>query len=468
MISPIIRRDIFFSSIRIRPMTTKIRLKDGKHLTWHKVAGNGGSITSTDDGFFDTGFVVEKLTDDKHPYLRGHYRDRTKRQALLTKLYGIRDFGGPFSVQRRSSIVVPGYVPYATSSLNHAFTWWEFSGNVIPFDTPVGIPNISSVPVLISNSLLTGKGVVGWNRYKPTHTQINVGQTLGELRAIGGLPINPKMIHEIREIGRVLRHPLQTLRHATRTGIPGHDALRYGGSGYLAYQFGIRPYVEDIMALTRSVLDFDKKLRQLVRDNGRPVRRKGRVSLDETASNTRTTTSFPGTMLKPSFVSQLLTGSYVQDKTVSNSLEFWFSGRFRYHLDPTRHGYGPIPAREKFQLQRILYGIDPTDVSLIWELMPWSWLIDWIVPIGPMIDNLVNDQVDHLVADYAYIMGKSITTTKTVVTGQLRNSAPFTTSSIVIDETKQRVKASPYGFGLSFSGFSLKQLAILAALGVSR
>jgi len=449
-------------------MTVSFRIRGGQKPSYRYTVGNGVKTTSDVTDFHDVGYIVEKLTSEKHIFAnRPHKLSKWEKRYL--QYYGKRDFGGPFSVQRRASQVAPAYIQYASSNPSHVGSWWDFRGNLVPKNAPLGLPAPSSVPSLISEPLLRGKGIEGWNKWKPTATQVNTGQALGELRAIGGLPISPKMIQEIREIGRVLRHPLQTLRHATRTGIPGHDALRYAGSGYLGYQFGIKPYVQDIMALVKATLDFDKNLKQLARDNGRPVRRKGRVSLTETATEVHTQSSIPGAMLRPALATQIFTGIYTQDVTTSLSLEFWFSGRFRYHLDPHReHGLGPIPDREKYQLQRILYGVDPTDVSLIWELMPWSWLIDWVVPIGPMIQNLVNDQTDRLVADYAYIMGKSLSSESTVIRGQLKNSPPFTASCFVYDEVKQRMVASPYGFGVSFTGFSPKQLAILAALGVSR
>jgi len=37
-----------------------------------------------------------------------------------------------------------------------------------------------------------------------------------------------------------------------------------------------------------------------------------------------------------------------------------------------------------------------------------------------------------------------------------------------VTETKKRVPANPYGFGVSFSDLSPKKLSILAALGLSR
>lgn len=450
-------------------MTVTTRVKGG-HLYQGRYRSGYNGVDDTNQLIqWYTGYTVEKLTSTNHIF-PGKRKKLSAWEKRYIQYYGTRDYGGPFSVQRRETVVVPGLVRKAdTSPLSHASLYWMYDGHVVPFETPQGRPGPTAIPSLINNSQLVGKGVVGWNRFKPTHTQINLGQTLGELRAIGGLPISPKMIQDLRGLGNVLRNPLNALKEASKTGIPAHDALRLGGSGYLGYQFGIKPYVSDIMDLVKSITNFDKNLRQLVRDNGKAVRRKGRVSFDEAATVASTSSTNQGGMVLPSqLAGQLSTGIYNQDKTISNSLEFWFSGRFRYHLDPLRHGVGPIPDRERFQLQRILYGLDPTDVSLIWELMPWSWLIDWIVPIGPMIDNLVNDQADHLVADYAYIMGRSVTKTHTVVRGRLANSPPFITSLQIIDTTKQRAVASPYGFGYSFSGFNPKQLAILAALGVSR
>lgn len=447
-------------------MTTRFRIRGGMPAggTWNSFSGSTptGSVTAS----YSVGYVAEKLTSERHYFPPSRARlSRWERRHQL--YYGKRDLGGPFSVQRRAVQVAPAVIPYATTSFSGIGSWWEFRGSMIPFETPIGVPSMSSVPSLINNSTMIGKGVVGWNKWKPTHTQVSIGQTLGELRTLGGLPISAKMIQEIRDIGVTLINPLKSIRRHLGNHNPGFIPKAVG-SGYLGYQFGIKPYIKDLTDLTKSLLEFDKNLRQLVRDNGRAVRRKGKVSFNETVSDSRITASTPGSILKPALPTQLYTGTYTSDRHTVTSLEFWFSGRFRYHLDPTRHGWGPIPDRERYQLQRILYGVDPTDVTLIWQLMPWSWLIDWIVPIGPMIDNLVNDHTDRLVADYAYIMGRAITSNTYVVRGALRNTQPFTTTCVIIDETKQRAVATPYGFGLSFTGFSLKQLAILAALGVTR
>jgi len=50
----------------------------------------------------------------------------------------------------------------------------------------------------------------------------------------------------------------------------------------------------------------------------------------------------------------------------------------------------------------------------------------------------------------------------------LPDYAPLTLTSEVTTVTKQRRRASPLGFGVAYDGLSLKQKAILAALGLSK
>jgi len=160
------------------------------------------------------------------------------------------------------------------------------------------------------------------------------------------------------------------------------------------------------------------------------------------------------------------------EKVTESSSNYWFSGRFRYFIGPKGAQWAldkvHIPSREDYQLGRILFGIDPTDLHLYYELMPWSWLVDWVVPVGPIIDNFVNDHADNLVADYAYIMAHVSTNEQEVVSGKLVGGPPFSCSYTRISESKQRRYASPYGFGISLTSLSPSRLAILAALGLTR
>jgi hypothetical protein len=77
---------------------------------------------------------------------------------------------------------------------------------------------------------------------------------------------------------------------------------------------------------------------------------------------------------------------------------------------------------------------------------------------------------DGLVMHYGYVMEHVVESDEIVLSGWTpqKGSFPSDLKIVVVRETKTRLRASPYGFGLTFEDFSPRQLAILAALGISR
>jgi hypothetical protein len=89
--------------------------------------------------------------------------------------------------------------------------------------------------------------------------------------------------------------------------------------------------------------------------------------------------------------------------------------------------------------------------------------------IGSNIANYSAFQQDGLVMRYGYVMRHVRATRILTSQGTVFKSGPstpvVTTYQVV---RKDRVQATPYGFGLNPSGFTAKQWAILGALGLSR
>jgi hypothetical protein len=100
---------------------------------------------------------------------------------------------------------------------------------------------------------------------------------------------------------------------------------------------------------------------------------------------------------------------------------------------------------------------------LIWEVLPWSWLIDWFYNIGDVLNNLTTEVADNQASTYAYIMGH--TKRKYSMTG---TDGIKTASVSRVFEAKVRQKVHPFGLASADSPLSTRQLSILAALGVQR
>jgi hypothetical protein len=108
--------------------------------------------------------------------------------------------------------------------------------------------------------------------------------------------------------------------------------------------------------------------------------------------------------------------------------------------------------------------------EVVWELLPWSWLIDWYSNVGDLLLNIVQQPDENRAARDAFLMR---TTELNLVLNSIADfkvtlGGPFHDTWTVRITRKERVEASPFGFGLVGDDFSARQWSILAALGLSR
>jgi hypothetical protein len=155
-------------------------------------------------------------------------------------------------------------------------------------------------------------------------------------------------------------------------------------------------------------------------------------------------------------------------KTTRSFRHTWFSGAFTYHLPiGYKSRVGLVSAAAK---AGPLLGIELTPET-VWNASPWTWAVDWFSNAGDVISNLSDWAVDGLVLKWGYIMEHTLqSVTYTLVGGCRYKPYGLTFASPVTawKETKRREKATPFGFEISWLGMSPRQLAISAALGITR
>jgi hypothetical protein len=139
-------------------------------------------------------------------------------------------------------------------------------------------------------------------------------------------------------------------------------------------------------------------------------------------------------------------------RTTVTTERVWFSGAFTYLYQRT-------PEQNEFfrriREARDVYGLD-LSIEVAWNLLPYSWLVDWYANIGDVAHNLTRFSQDGLTMRYGYIMRH-----KRIEYIYTYGPSSFTT----VAEVKQRRGASPFGFGVDPASLSDRQWAILAALG---
>lgn len=112
------------------------------------------------------------------------------------------------------------------------------------------------------------------------------------------------------------------------------------------------------------------------------------------------------------------------------------------------------------------FGAVPRAIDF-WNLIPWTWFVDWFTNINHVITNLSYLGRDGLYLQRGYIMAH-YRDVETSSQGRTFMGRPFLTTGVRTFERKYRVRASPFGFGLTWQDFDPFQLSILGALGVNR
>jgi hypothetical protein len=310
------------------------------------------------------------------------------------------------------------------------------------------------------------KGAEAIRIARPNKPQIDVSVLLGELRKEG----IPSMIGSIA--GRS-----QTLM----------ELFRSSGKEYLNLQFGWIPLLRDITALVQLIPESRRLLEQYERDIDRLVRRRYHFPVQVDVSNTldqpdpahaiyRRATGTPWGYPPEDHVTFRSSGQ-VPEQVTRTTTRTWFAGGFRFYHRSVPEALQELSLFE--ERANLLLGtrLDP---EVLWNLAPWTWLSDWFINFGDVVGNASALLSDDLVMQYGYLMRttheeKTISwpqglwarvPTGSTSSGFVRQTGPY--SQTVSRVTKQRGKASPFGFGFTDSDFTEHQLAILAALGLSR
>jgi len=348
------------------------------------------------------------------------------------------DVGGDFFTQSRRIVGSsdPMHLSYSSAAFRSDYygtVQWQ------PLDPRNGT---FPPPAASSDAQLAAFGATAIARCKPTKSTASLSVALGELYK-DGLP---------RLVG------IGSWRDRTS------KARQVPGDEYLNVQFGWKPLVHDINSTADGVLNAHALVNQYVRDAGRPVSRDYRFPTER--SHGQKVLWGNGTEYIDPFNSRLDSGSlkptYYTDST---TVDRWFEGVFTYALP---RGIKDVMGKHVSAASKVL-GIELTP-STAWELAPWSWAADWFSNTGDVVSNLSDWANDGLVLRYGYIMEHSIAT-RTYFTEGTRY-LPWANSSppplTFITETKLRKRANPFGFGLNWDSLTSSQLAIAAALGISR
>lgn len=380
--------------------------------------------------------------------------------------------GGPFYQYDASQLHTSG--GYYTTIVNGS-TWTGPLIGVVgvpitdwPSVYPPNTPTWDTVRAQADSYYATGRA-----RTRPGNPVASVGQFVLELRDLPSVPFKRSM----KGMSGAVRRSNGSLKNVPKVLMNELSDFSNLGSEYLNVVFGWKPFVRDLQGMYNLWKSLDKQLAQIVRNNGRSQRRRAKLKQEsDVISDQKSFPVFGANLYSaPGNVGASPFGTQWRSSTRTTE-EVWYAGSYRYYIPDV--GSSQWTRRAKLAL----FGALPTP-ELIWEVMPWSWLIDWFSNVGDVISNASPNAVDNLVSDYAYVMRK-VTYEKTcsvytwmkgvqsgnpATIGRLVPSISASATSTYKWTIQSRSgSGNPFGLGLQLSALTGHQLAILAALGISR
>lgn len=200
-----------------------------------------------------------------------------------------------------------------------------------------------------------------------------------------GLPF----IAELRQCIEMVRNPLSFLkhfsvprRHRNKTLGELANLKRSAGDGILLYKYGWKPLISDLYAFANIVSGLSGNYASYQQLAGRGF--VGRVNKQISAR----ASSEP---VLPNQYDEALFSRIKTKATLKGSL--WYK-------------IGPSPqVMTKCQYLMSSLGLTPGDiVSTIWELVPYSFVVDWFIPVGDTLQRITHTPANFAVQDTCYVL----------------------------------------------------------------
>jgi hypothetical protein len=320
-------------------------------------------------------------------------------------------------------------------SLNRpGFTQYSYVGRL----SPVQPFAVLDFPSPVSDSYLTNLGAQLILALRPDKPMVQLAQTIAELRREG-------------------------LPSVVGTQLLKSRSLSSLGKEHLGVQFGWKPIIQDVYNMADVIARGDAVMQKYWREGNKLQRRHWLLPVERTI--VRENVGLMGGVW-PSTTGNLVSNQ-TSDlfRTREITVKRRFSAAYKYYV-PIGDQNSALAARKVLELKK-KYGLN-IDPALLWELTPWSWFVDWFIPMGKFLTSVSSFVFGNSACPWAYISEHyTVTDTYERPLAICVDGTPVGPLTVHYD-VKRRIPASPFGFNLTWDGFNPWQLGILAALGISR
>nr|UJQ85685.1 MAG: putative maturation protein [Leviviridae sp.] len=373
-------------------------------------------------------------------------RTRTRTGAVVTGFATRTIFGG--------STVYRSFQPLSESCI-------DVVGNR-GGDNPFTLTRVTKQELCLNSSFPGGSGTLYWatdypvgypqcNGHNPPSTTvppdaISIADALAKSNPSRPYVDLPILVAELKDLPRMIKGIgdfLSGKTYSRPSNIPASI-----GNDYLAGTFGWLPLISDLRKLLEFQTEFDKRVKELQKLSESGLHRKITVWEDEVnaqLSNNIVLTSLNGNVTRGNIFRSTTRHRWISVRWVANPITW------EHDVD-------------KHELARSLVLGTNFSVSQIWELMPWSWLIDWFSNVG---DLFAAYRGNHIATPQSICIMQTTTSKEWVeITSSQANLSPRAGEGERVDKT--RLPASAPAVNAYLPLLTGKQVSILSALAVTR
>lgn len=346
------------------------------------------------------------------------------------------DYGHPFSTSR--TFVLPSH-PEVVLPKKAMYPLSYYRG-------PLGIFNLSMPGFPSITNKDSYYGALAIKNTRPFAPQFALANTVGEL----------------------VREGIPLLAGRSVVDDIGHSKpVKTAGGEWLNVTFGWQPIAAAIRDLAGAVVNLRPNMEQYFRDSDRVVRRGTDFGTNYSTVNLTADIAMNQFFMASSNTATEFQMSGSTRTRVANIAEhYWFNGAYTYYAGKT----GKDPISDMAYYSRLANQLLGTEITpeVIYNLTPWTWLLDWHYNFGDIISNMTYLRPENQVLRYGYLMCQTVEDDIRTVTGASCNGVPMPTYTTTTRRvSKRRIRANPYGFSANPNSFTSYQWSILAALGMT-
>lgn len=279
-------------------------------------------------------------------------------------------------------------------------------------------------------------------------SELSLVNSLLELRELKSLPNTVR-----NAVAAINRLPVHIRRVRKTLAL----ALRGNANGYLQYKFNLLPLLSDISGIRTALSRLDRQLNDLISRAGRPQNKHFAYNWDEYPSVQDETSDF------------LYEGRELRLKRLATHSSSTFHAQIQYNYNYT--GYQIANAQLLGLLDSFGVNFNP---SIIWNAIPWSFVVDWVAGVGRFLDQFKTMNMEPKINIHRYLWSikrsRDILVTRSFSARECANVSfgESTNLPAVREESYRRQVEQPTVSQITIGGVSSQELTLGAALVIAR